>query len=344
MDVEIGSGAAKTDYYVVAGQDAGQGNYVVRLAAGSETVTLNAADGSLNRIDEIYLVVLDNAYDASALALPRFGLRTGTAGASPSAPGPDAGWDAAVLIATIQVPAAAADIAACTITDERTESTMALRSATVAGTLTVTGNIAVAGTVDGVDIAAHKHDGTADDGVAIAAGTLTGLKAAVDAANVDADTLDGIDSTGFVLAAHEGAGGAVHANAVSGGAAGFMTGTDKAKLDGVDTAAKDDQVLTQGTGIALSGAPDYTIAHGATGGAANINTSGQAVIDQLTFDALGHVSYASTRGLTITDIGAAASNHNHNGDYYQYATGTPRVTISTSAASGGSNGDLWFRY
>lgn len=39
------------------------------------------------------------------------------------------------------------------------------------------------------------------------------------------------------LAAHVGTGGAAHADAVASGAAGFMTGTDKAKLDGVEALA-----------------------------------------------------------------------------------------------------------
>ena len=123
MNVVIGSGSAKTDYYVVAGDIAGQGNYIVRLAGTTQTIALNAADGSLARKDEIYLVVLDDAYDSTGLALPRFAYRDGTPAASPSAPGPDASWDAYVLLATIDVPAAAADILACTITDERTATT-----------------------------------------------------------------------------------------------------------------------------------------------------------------------------------------------------------------------------
>jgi hypothetical protein len=125
MNVIVGSGAAKADYYVVAGNIAGQGNYMVRLEAATVTVTLNAADGSLARKDEIYLVVLDDAYDSTTLALPRLAYRDGTPAASPTAPGPDAAWDAYVLIATIDVPAAASDILACTITDERLASTIA---------------------------------------------------------------------------------------------------------------------------------------------------------------------------------------------------------------------------
>ena len=45
-------------------------------------------------------------------------------------------------------------------------------------------------------------------------------------------TVDGVD-----IAAHAGAGGAVHADAIAAGADGFMTGGDKTKLDSVDTNA-----------------------------------------------------------------------------------------------------------
>lgn len=123
MNVVVGSGAAKTDYYLVEGEDAGQGNYIVRMESATETFALTPANGSLARKDEVYIVVQDNAYDASARALPVLALRTGDAAASPTGPGPDAGWDASVLVATIDVPAAAADIVACTITDERQKAT-----------------------------------------------------------------------------------------------------------------------------------------------------------------------------------------------------------------------------
>jgi hypothetical protein len=55
-----------------------------------------------------------------------------------------------------------------------------------------------------------------------AIGTVTGLQTALD---------------GKLATSHEGTGGLVHANAVAGGAAGFMTGTDKSKLDGIANGA-----------------------------------------------------------------------------------------------------------
>lgn len=44
-------------------------------------------------------------------------------------------------------------------------------------------------------------------------------------------------TSAFAAASHVGAGGSAHANAVASGAAGFLTGTDKAKLDGIATGA-----------------------------------------------------------------------------------------------------------
>lgn len=117
MDVTVGSGAAKTDIFAVAGDVAGQGTYLVRLAGATETVTVPAADASQQRIDEIYLVVADAPYDGGAVSLPRLGYRKGDAGGA--APGADAAWDAYALLATITVPAAATTISASDITDGR---------------------------------------------------------------------------------------------------------------------------------------------------------------------------------------------------------------------------------
>lgn len=50
------------------------------------------------------------------------------------------------------------------------------------------------------------------------------------------DALNELDSEKLVVT-HQGAGGAVHANVVAAGAAGFMTGADKSKLDGVAAGA-----------------------------------------------------------------------------------------------------------
>jgi microcystin-dependent protein len=117
MGLTVGSGAARADRFVVAGQVAGQADYTVRLDAAPVAVTVPAADASQARTDEVYLVVADAAYDAGALSLPRLGYRRGDAGGG--APGPDAAWKASALLATVAVPAGATSIAAGDVTDTR---------------------------------------------------------------------------------------------------------------------------------------------------------------------------------------------------------------------------------
>jgi hypothetical protein len=122
MDVIVGTGTAKADIYVVEGDVTGQHPYMVRLDDTNVTVTLDASDPSNPRIDEVWLVVQDDAYDSSSRGLPRIAYRKGDAGVSPSAPGPDASWKAAAKLATIQVGAGVSTITAGNITDERPRS------------------------------------------------------------------------------------------------------------------------------------------------------------------------------------------------------------------------------
>lgn len=72
-----------------------------------------------------------------------------------------------------------------------------------------------------------------------AAGTAAAAVAAhVAATNPHPEYLTQVEGdTAYAPIAHVGAGGAAHANAVAAGAAGFMTGADKTKLDGVATGA-----------------------------------------------------------------------------------------------------------
>jgi hypothetical protein len=133
FDLIIGSGTTETDYYVVEGTGIGQGNYVVRLDQADETVTLAAADLSNPRIDEVYLLVMDNAYDASGLVIPRIAVRKGDPNASPISPGPDSGWLAYALIASVLVPASAADISESFVTDSRLRSQSNVDAPTLGG-------------------------------------------------------------------------------------------------------------------------------------------------------------------------------------------------------------------
>lgn len=132
-DVTVGSLVTDVDVYAVTGTVAGQGSYLVRMDQAGDTLTIAASDPTDPRIDEIYLVVADNDYDSGTESLPRLAVRGGVAAPTPSAPGVDAEWTASVLLATIDIPAAAADITACTITDERATSQLVVDAATLEG-------------------------------------------------------------------------------------------------------------------------------------------------------------------------------------------------------------------
>ena len=347
-NVTVGSGGSKTDYVLLGGVNAGQGNYIVRLPA-DDTFAVNASDPALDRIDEIYVVVLDNAYDSSSRALPRLAYRDGTAAASPSAPGPDGTWDAYMLLATITVPGGSANISAATITDERIISALSMmgderltvnadgKTQVVAPTgtevvvkigsnsvgafsstgLDMKGNaITSVGDVDGVDLSAHAHTG-ADGSSQMAHGNLTGMtsgnphtqyllnsaftKAAVDALNVDADTLDGLHASGLALAGHN------HDGAYLG--------------------------LTATATAALKWATSRTLT--------------------LTGDVSGSQAFDGSANASLS-VTVADDSHLHENSYYNknlsnaryygdQSSGGHVLTISTSPASGGSDGDIWIK-
>lgn len=67
---------------------------------------------------------------------------------------------------------------------------------------------------------------------------LTGLSTATNAVIVAGDTvLQALGKLQAQITGHFGSGGSAHANVIAGGAAGFMTGTDKTKLDGIASGA-----------------------------------------------------------------------------------------------------------
>lgn len=142
MTVKVGSGTAKTDYYVLAGTVGGQGNYIARLDVTSQNVTVPAADASQTRTDEVYLVIQDNLYDTSARALPRIGYRTGTLGGAN--PGPDGTWTAYALLARITVAPAATTIVTGNISDQRTAATLLSSLGGVNTLFTTKGDLLVA--------------------------------------------------------------------------------------------------------------------------------------------------------------------------------------------------------
>jgi hypothetical protein len=66
MNVKVGSGTTKLDGYCVRGTVAGQGCYVVRLDAATETVAAPATDPTNPARYGVYLFVNDTAYGGTA--------------------------------------------------------------------------------------------------------------------------------------------------------------------------------------------------------------------------------------------------------------------------------------
>lgn len=117
------------------------------------------------------------------------------------------------------------------------------------------------------------------------------------ATNLNADTLDGLDSSGFATAGH------THSDATT-SVSGFMSATDKTKLNGVESGATADMTASE---ILTA----IKTVDGAGSG-----------LDADLLDGLSSASFAT-------------ASHAHTG------TGVGR-TISTSAPSGGNSGDVWY--
>jgi hypothetical protein len=150
MTVTIGSGGAFQDLAVIESDQVQQPPYLVRLNAVSVAVGLDAS-GATARVDQLFLVVEDNTWDATGRSLARIGYRKGDEGAG--APGPDAGWSAWLLLATVAVAGGATSIAQGDVTDGRVQSTLLDRL--------VSATFALDADLDAHTGAANPHSGSA---------------------------------------------------------------------------------------------------------------------------------------------------------------------------------------
>lgn len=189
MEVKIGTTGSDTDYLVVEGGATGQGKYIVRLAA-QRLYELDSAHGTLDRIDEVYLVVEDNAYDSNGRSVARLAYRKGTASVSPTAPGADGAWNAYLLLASIAIPAGSPTIASAVITDERPASQLLVDAGTLDGY--VAADFAAAVHNHDLDYADNAHEGYVAGHPVVTTGTQ-GLMSSSDKAK-----LDGIESSAQV--------------------------------------------------------------------------------------------------------------------------------------------------
>lgn len=132
---------------------------------------------------------------------------------------------------------------------------------------------------------------------------------------LDADLLDGIHASGFSLSTHG------HAAATT-SAAGFLSASDKAKLDGIESGAQVNTVtsVNTATGAVVLTATDVGAATSGHGHAAATPSAAGflSAVDKTKLDGIGALanvqSVNSKSGvvtLTATDVGAATSGHTH---------------------------------
>lgn len=136
-------------------------------------------------------------------------------------------------------------------------------------------------------------------GTAVAA-TVT--KASLDALDsAIAANAAGVTQAGNDLNEHE---SGVNHDVATPSSKGMMSNTDKAKLDGIEANAKDDQAISAGSGITVTGSGDVSIAHADTSTHGSVNNSGSVVIQDLYIDDFGHATNINAVNITPALIGA----------------------------------------
>lgn len=140
-------------------------------------------------------------------------------------------------------------------------------------------------------------------------------------------TLAGYGITDAAPSSHAGAGGAAHADAVAGGAAGFMTGADKTKLDGIAAGAEVNQ--NAWTTITVSGQSDV-VADGKTDTLTLIAGTNVTLSTNATNDSVTIAASPSSFG-TVAVSGQDSVVADQHNDTLTLAAGT-NITITTNAA------------
>lgn len=183
--------------------------------------------------------------------------------------------------------------------------------------------------------------------------TLTGQQISADAVfGTTATTIavgDHTHSALYAPLAHVGAGGTAHANVVAAGAAGFMTGADKTKLDGVASGA----TANTGTVTSVSGTapiavatgtstPTISISAATTSAAGSMSAADKTKLDGVTGALVGTtdtqtLSAKTVTGLRETKVAMAANAIDlAAGNYFTKTISGTGVTftVSNTPASG----------
>ena len=175
----------------------------------------------------------------------------------------------------------------------------------------VTGNLAVSGTVDGRDVAS---DGSKLDGIesgATADQTASEIRALVESASdsnvfTDADhsKLNGIEAgaTGDQTNAE------IRAAVEAATDSNVFTDADHSKLNGIEANATADQTITAGGGLTGGGTGNVTISHSDTSSQASVNGSGRTYIQDITLDTYGHVTGLATATETVVNTNTIPNN------------------------------------
>jgi hypothetical protein len=112
----------------------------------------------------------------------------------------------------------------------------------------------------------------ADFATTVRASVLTGLSTATNAAVAAADSvLAAFGKLQAQINGHFGTGGATHPNAVAGGDAGFMSGADKTKLDGVAAGATANTGTVTSVGLSLPG--EFTVSNSPVTGSGTLTAA-----------------------------------------------------------------------
>ena len=211
----------------------------------------------------------------------------------------------------------------------------------VGGTLTVDGDVYLGGTVDGRNV---SSDGSKLDNIESNA-TSDQTKADIDALNIDADTLDGIDSLGFATSAQ----GDTADSALQSSDIGVSVQAHDTVLDNT-TASYTTAEETKLSGIEDDATADQTDSEIKIAYEANLDTNEFSDSEQTK---LFNIEANATADQTDSEIKIA---YEANADTNAFtdaeetklsnvgSNATRDVTISTSAPSGGSDGDIWYTY
>lgn len=193
-------------------------------------------------------------------------------------------------------------------------------------------------------------------------GNGTGVWQTLDTAPT-ADSTKAVTSGGVKTALDAKAGTAVATTSANG----LMSSGDKSKLDGIATGANKTTVdsalsststnpvqnkvvnsalagkqatMSAGTGISLSGA---TINHSNSVTAATSYVGSATKVPMIKYDAQGHIT-AMTTATIYPPTSAGAAGQMWVSDGSGAGTWKHKITMSTSDPSGGSDGDIWFKY